>query len=1001
MRKFVVICMSCILSATAVTTAQTTYPNISSLYDTNINRAICDETYVEVDYLLRLDDWIASDKEYREFINLFCTIHTGNGTEIEQTLSSFMEKYPNSFNKEKVKLLLSLYYLQNKETQKTAYLLDKIKSKALSKDDLTKYYLAYALTKASLDKKGLCMVGEKTNLEVNKFLEDAINLDSKYSENALFALSIVKWIENDRKTAYNIVTNTKFSNKLNEKAIYLSKVMAFDAISREKALADALLYLDANSKKADNTELKRSVGIAYYNLKDYPNANKYLLQVFEKKQMDYDANYVYANTLYLLGKYNSSIDVLKNIQNDDRSINSDMLMASCYLRTNELNMAINIYSSIIPKVDKQSQIAQVAIYNSALSQNKLGSSSFGESVRLASLFLNTYTQSPKIKVMSDMLTKAFIDSKNYEESLTQIDKLVNPTNDILKAKQYILVKLSNTLQDPNKYWQKKQLLLNALKLGNISPYYKEALFTLSNDELNQGQFQNAIKYSNEALSICNDIDWHNGLIYYIRGYAFFNNGEYNKSYQSFDTFAQNNNTDPNLMQDAYLRMGDCMYQGKTNLNKALDLYYKANEISSGSDIALLRISNIYSTKGEFKKEINVLNDILSKTTNTNLKPELMYRKAKAMVLSGDIKNSNAVFESIMSEYPDSQYSRLSMLENAMAYYNDGNKDKAIQNYKNIVQLYPNSAEASQAIADLKSIYMTTGNVDEFISYTKELGGKFNIDDNEQKTLMFSQAEHYYNSGDNKATKALTDYINKYPNGAYTTKAKSYLADLLYSKGNITQSLPLYNDIENDKSFEDIRQTVLIRLASIYSQKNDYKNATKRYLALYNTLSREDDKKKVISPMLKSLYLANEYKKIDSLMTADKTTYDDNTKNELYLTWAKSLVSLGNKKNALNILSQIKDKNIDTPTGAEAYVLQDQIRFETGDIKSAKKSIEKFIAESSSEQYWLAKAFILLSDIYRKQGDKVTAKQYLESLKNSYPNTNDDIQDLINQKLNKL
>lgn len=999
MRKFIISSVFCFLSATFAINAQNSYPDIPSLYDIGVQRTVFDESYVELDYLLYDSRWFFENQEDVDFLNLFGIIQTDNDAIIQRELVAFLEKHPNSFNREKASLLLGLFYLKNKEFGKSLYCFDRIEKASLDRDDVSRYYLAYALAKSYTNAVELRKKGSTTNLEVNKLLEDAINTDGRYSEDALFAMSILKWIENDRRTAYNIMRDTKFSKKLTPRALYWSKVMAFDFTGREKALSDALQYLSTNNDP--NIELKRSVGITYYNMRDYRNSAKYLSQAYSNGKMDYDAMYAYASTMCELKDYDRAIDVLKDMES--RSTDSDMLLASCYLRTGDLPKAVSIYSYIIPKTDKNSRTAQTAIYNSALAQNRIGSSSFGESVRLASEFLNRYPESNRLKVMSDLLSKAFVDSKNYEESLNQIGKIAHPTPDILKAKQYILVKMSNSIHDESKYWNKKQLLLEALKLKNISPYYKEALFSLASNELKEEQYANAIKYSNEAIALDGGLSWHNGLIHYVKGYALFNSKEYPSAYNSFASFVQSNGSDKSFIEDAYIRMGDCMYQGKTNLDRAVELYNKADEISPGSEKALMRIVNIHATKGEFAKEIKVLDDLLGRTKDNNIKPELMYKKAKALVLNGDIAKSNSVFESIISEYPDSEYARLSMLENAMAYYNNGNKDKAIYNYKNIINKYPGSIEASQAISDLKSIYMANGNIEEFISYTKGLGGKFDIDDNEQIRLMFSQAENYYQNGDKaKAKASLSKYIETYPSSPYTTKAKSYLADILYLDGDIDKSMSLYKDIEGDNSYTDIRQKTLIRLASIYSKKGDNKEAAQRYVSLLGTLESKDDKRKVILPALKALSSSGGHRKIDSLMQkTDKNIFDESSKNESYLIWAKSLVSMGEKKKALDVLIQLKNKNIDTPTGAESYVLQDQLRFDLNETAVAKKSIEKFIKESTSQQYWLARAFILLSDIYKKQGDRSTARQYLESLKHGYTDADKEIKDLIEEKLKQL
>jgi hypothetical protein len=60
-------------------------------------------------------------------------------------------------------------------------------------------------------------------------------------------------------------------------------------------------------------------------------------------------------------------------------------------------------------------------------------------------------------------------------------------------------------------------------------------------------------------------------------------------------------------------------------------------------------------------------------------------------------------------------------------------------------------------------------------------------------------------------------------------------------------------------------------------------------------------------------------------------------------------------------------------------------------------LNKAIDEGIGKPYWLARAFVLLSDIYKAQGREVEAKQTLESLKANYKEE-DDIQTMIKERM---
>ncbi len=76
----------------------------------------------------------------------------------------------------------------------------------------------------------------------------------------------------------------------------------------------------------------------------------------------------------------------------------------------------------------------------------------------------------------------------------------------------------------------------------------------------------------------------------------------------------------------------------------------------------------------------------------------------------------------------------------------------------------------------------------------------------------------------------------------------------------------------------------------------------------------------------------------------------------------------------------------------------QYEFDNGQLKKARRRIEKFIDANTPHQYWLARGYILLSDILRKQGSDFEADEYLKSLKENYPGDEADIFQMIDQRL---
>ncbi|MDE6448190.1 MAG: hypothetical protein K2L35_07710, partial [Muribaculaceae bacterium] len=71
---------------------------------------------------------------------------------------------------------------------------------------------------------------------------------------------------------------------------------------------------------------------------------------------------------------------------------------------------------------------------------------------------------------------------------------------------------------------------------------------------------------------------------------------------------------------------------------------------------------------------------------------------------------------------------------------------------------------------------------------------------------------------------------------------------------------------------------------------------------------------------------------------------------------------------------------------------------TGHAAGARDRMEDFTSSGSSQQYWVARGFIVLADAYTALGKDYLAQEYLRSLKQNYPGDEDDIRRMIAKRL---
>ena len=83
--------------------------------------------------------------------------------------------------------------------------------------------------------------------------------------------------------------------------------------------------------------------------------------------------------------------------------------------------------------------------------------------------------------------------------------------------------------------------------------------------------------------------------------------------------------------------------------------------------------------------------------------------------------------------------------------------------------------------------------------------------------------------------------------------------------------------------------------------------------------------------------------------------------------------------------------------AKAPVVAAQKLYDAGQYQQAEQQLNQAIDAGIGKPYWLARAFVLLSDIYKAQGREVEAKQTLQSLKANYK-ADDDIGQMIEERM---
>ena len=490
---------------------------------------------------------------------------------------------------------------------------------------------------------------------------------------------------------------------------------------------------------------------------------------------------------------------------------------------------------------------------------------------------------------------------------------------------------------------------------------------------------------------------------YLQGYCYFSQAKYDKARFAFTTYIDAALATEPTYADALNRIGDCYFNAR-QFPQAITYYTQVSKLqSSGADYAFFQRGYALGLQHKYNEKIDVLRDLVKRYPKSDYADDGMYEIARAQLQLEDERGAISTYEQLLKTYPHSTLSRKASLERAMLYRNLGQNEQAIQAYRQTIEKYPATEEAYTALDALQALYVEQGNIDEYLAYTKRLA-KMNMNvTTSEDSLLYAAAEmQYMQANYQKATVSLNNYITQYcAGGRYCTTARYYLADSYYRIGNTTEALKHYSVLAETNA-NPYQEEAAVRVAEISYDKGDYAKALEAFYRMHSLASNRENTNIARLGILRcSEKLGRHQAAIDiaEQILNDSPVSDEMRQEALYCR-AKAWVAQGEWTKAQPDLKSLS-KEVRTAQGAEAKYLLAQSYFETKLFDQAEEEVMAFTQSNTQQQYWLARALILLSDINRQRGEYFQARQYLLVLQQNYTATGDDIQTLIKNRIAQL
>ncbi|MBR4147624.1 MAG: tetratricopeptide repeat protein [Bacteroidales bacterium] len=831
-------------------------------------------------------------------------------------------------------------------------------------------------------------------------LQGAALNEGKYQQDAKYYYAYIQYLKG------NDLEALRYFEQLRNQPVYAKVVPAYIMQinyrhgNYQAVLADGP---DAvrNADKSRQGEMALMVADAYFQQKDYDNALVYYTYYTKSGSV----RNMPREVCYQMGVCKMKTDNLKGAIADLQKVASDKdtlgqyasyYLASCYADTDQPKFARNaFYTAYSAGFDKT--ISEDALFNYAYLSLTPGADPFNEAVAQLDAFVAEQPKSKRKAEAEELAVYLLLNTKNNDQALARLEKMRKKSPELRAAYDELLFS-TGVDHFQNQRFDKAQSCFSKILKGNQTGRRKaEATFWLAESAYAAQDYSTAQRYFKQVKNSVSSSPELLNMADYGLGYINYQKADYDEAVANFRSFVQRcDDRQSDLKSDAYIRLGDCFFVDRS-YDQAINYYDLATRINKrNADYAIFQQGLCYGAKGNANKKIAMLDDMMRTYPSTNYYDKALFEIGNTHLVYGDKRSAIAAFNRLIKERPRSSYTRQALMKVGMIYYNNNQYDQALTNLKTLVQAYPNTDESREAMSIIRNIYMEQNNLNAYFGYV-ESSGSGQIQVTQQDSLAFANAENFYLEGRYQdAEKALKYYFDHFQRGAYALKAHYYASECAEKVGTEEEVKSHLNYIVS-QPLNDYTDNALLKLARIEYDHSNYEKAGQYYGRLASITEEPLRKLEALEGGMKSNFFMENYDKAiemgESLSNSkDLTTEQVNQINHIV---GKSYVMKGNYATAMTWL----DKSVRADRsvyGAESAYYSAMASFKTNNLDEAETKVFDISDKFASHEYWVAKSFILLADVYVAKDNEFQAKETLRSVID-----NCSIQELKNEAQHRL
>ncbi|MDD4644712.1 MAG: tetratricopeptide repeat protein [Bacteroidales bacterium] len=941
------------------------------------------------EYLSRTENQETTSRVDAAFYQAICAIRLDHNNG-EALVENFLEKYPEGSKANLARYEMGKVLFENKKFKKASTWFQKVEIMKLGSEYRPNYQFY----------SGYCYFEEKAYSKAQPLFKQVMGSGGEFSEAASYYYYCTVYQDKNYDSALKGFQELVSSDEYGNSARFYVAQIYYAQENFEQVIPMATELLK-NAKPDQQVEMARIIGDSYFRLNKFQEAIPYL-EKYKKgtKNLSREEHYALGYAYYMNRQSKDAVKELELITDADDQLtqSSNHLLGGILVGMDDKLKARSAFRKAA-SLTYDKKLQEESLLNYAKLNFDLSIS--GETIRAFEEFLKTFPDSEYKDEVYDYMVKMFMNTRNYQEAMASLEKIKDKTTEVKKAYQRIAYFRALELFNNLKYREAIDMFNKSLELGNyddhirmLSLYWQgEAWYNIKAYEKAAGYYERFMNSSGASKLP------EYQLAQYGMGYSYFNQEDYSQSVSWFRRFAGSARTSDKLIADAYNRIGDCYFMSRTYW-QAIEYYDKAIALhteDAGYSVFQKGFSLGLVQKPEQK--IEVLNQLIRDYPKSPYTDDASYEIGRSYIDMALPMDAIRTFKELISKYPNSSYVRKSYVQLGLIYFNANQNEDAMAMYKKVVSTWPDSQESADALNGIKNIYVESNQVDEYLTYAQSTGKTTDISLSQQDSLIYQAAENVYMQGNcEKSLKSLEQYISRFPQGHFVLNALFYIGDCAYQGNDLDKALNSYSVILS-KGKNEFSEVALARTGEIYYQKSDFSKAMGLYQQL---LQQAEVPANILDARIGIMRCAFKQKDFNAVIQSSKEVMSSDKVPEEIVREAsyklgKAYLETGDDDKAQEILARVA-KDVKNVEGAESKYTIAEILYHKGLVDDAEKVILEFLDQNTTHQYWLAKSYILWSEIYLKRGDPFQAKATLQILKESYTRQDDGILKIVEEKL---